>query len=509
MNRLKKLFAMAAVLAFGLMIHTNAFAQTTVWDMYGDPRVVRATGTAEVLGQVVFTAEAGGSILDGATITVGFLIGDEMPGQAIDISDGNGDTANAVFAQQTGGCTVTAGEPDDNEITITFDACTTLSEDTSVVIQGIAVNVTGDMDLNGMSVFAMVATGGTNSPSPGAIIVRPTREANFTASYVKVGEISNAYTVTVVPGMPLLTCAANAMSMANADGDIPGAIGVTIMEAFGLAFEESMVFKVVFEDVPEDVMIQLNTADPDPSASPEPTFQWTADPVPMMPQSGDEDGDDLEWEFSITATTFANEEMELSFSAYSTASTLASVSDMGMSIDVETSYTETADDDAPELSLDDSTAFVINNCVTRLLYSWVVSGVAGYDTGIAIANTSEDDAAFGMGNVNGAQAQEGSCTLTGYPAAGAPVGGELAPISHTSGIIKGGQTWAFNVSMVPGFTGFSGYVLGVCNFLNAHSFAFISNSMNGMTGPTLAQGYEASIVPTGGRVIPAGEELSK
>jgi hypothetical protein len=268
-----------------------------------------------------------------------------------------------------------------------------------------------------------------------------------------------------------------------------------------------MVFKVVFEDVPEDVMIRLNTMDPTGAE----TFQWTSDPVAATDstQTGDEGGDDLEWEFTITMQAFSSEELELSFSAMSMAGTLASVSDMGMAINAEISYTETDAAGAAELELGEATAFVISNCVTRLLYSWVVSGVAGYDTGIAIANTSEDDAAFGMGNTNGAQAQAGSCTLTGYPAAGAPAGGMLTPVSHTSGIIEAGQTWAFNLSMVPGFTGFSGYLLGVCNFLNAHSFAFITNSMNSMTGPTLAQGYEANVVRIGTRVMPNGEMLNK
>lgn len=147
----------------------------------------------------------------------------------------------------------------------------------------------------------------------------------------------------------------------------------------------------------------------------------------------------------------------------------------------------------------DATAAVVADCVTRLLYSWVVN-VAGYDTGIAIANTSEDDDAFaGTGFVD-ATAQSGTCTMTGYPSDGS------APISYTTASIGAGETLAFNISGVPGFSDFAGYVLTVCNFLDAHSFAFITNGFGSDGGPNLAQGYQALVV-TLNRTGSGGEGL--
>jgi hypothetical protein len=151
-------------------------------------------------------------------------------------------------------------------------------------------------------------------------------------------------------------------------------------------------------------------------------------------------------------------------------------------------------------ALGPNTVANISDCVTRLEMSWVVN-TAGYDTGIAIANTSNDDAAFGTGVAVGGTDQSGPCVLTGYPAAGG------TPISFTTASIPAGQTLAFTISSATGFSGFSGYVLAVCNFLNAHAFLFITDGFGSAAGPGLAQGYQALVVPAGTRVIPGGEVL--
>jgi hypothetical protein len=151
----------------------------------------------------------------------------------------------------------------------------------------------------------------------------------------------------------------------------------------------------------------------------------------------------------------------------------------------------------------------VSDCVTRLLYSWGVN-IAGFETGIAISNTSEDDLAYGT--VASATAQSGSCVVTGYPSADAdgdpstsPVAG--TPVQFTTGIIPAGSSEAFVISGLPGFSGFRGYILAVCNFLNGHSFAFITDGFGSAGGPTLAQGFQALVVGNGSRVIANGESL--
>ena len=142
----------------------------------------------------------------------------------------------------------------------------------------------------------------------------------------------------------------------------------------------------------------------------------------------------------------------------------------------------------------------VADCVTRLLMTWAAN-VAGFDTGWAIANTSEDDAAFGTGGTT-ATPQSGTCVLTGYPSAGG------TPISFTTPVIPAGQTSAMVMSSTAGFAGFTGYILTVCNFLNAHAFVFLVDGF-GAAAPRVAEGYVANIVPVfgGGRTGGGGGEV--
>jgi hypothetical protein len=143
-----------------------------------------------------------------------------------------------------------------------------------------------------------------------------------------------------------------------------------------------------------------------------------------------------------------------------------------------------------------TTVAVIADCVTRLLFPWVLAGGAtGYDTGMVFANTTEDDLAFGAGAPFGATPQEGSCQLTGYTA------GTGATVAATTASIPAGQTAAFLASGLTGWSGFAGYVLSVCQFTNAHGFAFIVNGFGTLAGPNLAQGYIPLIVPAGTRFV--------
>jgi hypothetical protein len=146
------------------------------------------------------------------------------------------------------------------------------------------------------------------------------------------------------------------------------------------------------------------------------------------------------------------------------------------------------------------TAFGVSDCVTNLLFPWVAN-VAGYDTGIAIANTTKDP--FGVAN-GGAVAQAGSCTLTGYPAAtGTP------SVSFTSASVPAGAAFTMVLSDTvknPAFNGFVGYIIAVCQFQNAHGFAYITDNF-GVGAPNTAQGYVALVIPNPTIVArnPAGE----
>jgi large repetitive protein len=152
--------------------------------------------------------------------------------------------------------------------------------------------------------------------------------------------------------------------------------------------------------------------------------------------------------------------------------------------------------------IDTSTAanvFTVAICQTVLLFPFVTNQ-SGFDTGIALANTSTDP--FGT------TPQTGTCTLNWYGAA-AP----STPTTTSSVATATDYTLLASVT-VPGF---QGYMIAVCNFQYAHGFAFISD-----VGATkLAMGYLALVIPEpslmGGRyannsvdsVAGAGEQLTQ
>jgi hypothetical protein len=120
----------------------------------------------------------------------------------------------------------------------------------------------------------------------------------------------------------------------------------------------------------------------------------------------------------------------------------------------------------------------INLCQTTLLYPFV-TGAAGFDTGIAVANTSWDP----FKTVN----QTGSCTLYAYGVTVATAGNTAIqsvvsgcdqfanPIPGTNcfPIVPPGQVQSVQASAV--LTNFQGYVIALCNFQYAHGYAALTD----------------------------------
>jgi hypothetical protein len=116
--------------------------------------------------------------------------------------------------------------------------------------------------------------------------------------------------------------------------------------------------------------------------------------------------------------------------------------------------------------------FRINICVTNLLFPFVTNS-AGFDTGLAISNTSQDP--FGTAT------QTGTCTLNWY--------GSGAPAASATPSVAAGTTWVNTVmNLAPNF---QGYMIAQCRFQYAHGFAFISD----IGARNLAMGYLALIIP--------------
>jgi hypothetical protein len=126
---------------------------------------------------------------------------------------------------------------------------------------------------------------------------------------------------------------------------------------------------------------------------------------------------------------------------------------------------------------DTSTAaniITINLCQTALLFPFVTSA-GGFDTGIAIANTTTDP--FGTRN------QSGTCTLNFY-------GASPNPTPFTTASVATGTVYSDLVSARAG-QNFTGYMIALCNFQLAHGFAFVSD----IGARNLAMGYLALVLP--------------
>jgi hypothetical protein len=133
-----------------------------------------------------------------------------------------------------------------------------------------------------------------------------------------------------------------------------------------------------------------------------------------------------------------------------------------------------------------------NLCTTSLLFPFVTNQL-GFDTGLAISNTSTDP--FGS---NGATAQSGTCTLNFY-GAGAP-----SPANVTTANIPSGTTFTQVLSGVA--AGFQGYIIAQCQFQFAHGFAFVTNGVGANGG--LSQGYLAGVIPDTNQKARAADPLS-
>jgi hypothetical protein len=145
----------------------------------------------------------------------------------------------------------------------------------------------------------------------------------------------------------------------------------------------------------------------------------------------------------------------------------------------------------------------ISPCRTILLFPYVTNQ-AGFDTGLAIANTSADP----LGTI----AQAGTCTLNYY----GNTNGSTGPAAQTSPSIGAGSHLALMLSggggvfaKDGGFTAcasgacvaplFQGYIIAICNFQFAHGFVYVSDVQNDPSGRTLgAMGYLALIIPDRG-----------
>jgi len=108
----------------------------------------------------------------------------------------------------------------------------------------------------------------------------------------------------------------------------------------------------------------------------------------------------------------------------------------------------------------------ISICTTSLLFPYITT-VTGFETGVAIANTTMDP--YGTGN------QAGTCNLYWYGNNNGGATNTPIPLTTTPTVAAGtvwtGQASASNMAG-PNFTG---YMIATCNFQKAHGSAFVTD----------------------------------
>jgi len=122
--------------------------------------------------------------------------------------------------------------------------------------------------------------------------------------------------------------------------------------------------------------------------------------------------------------------------------------------------------------------FQVSLCQTILLFPYVTDYV-GFDTGIAISNTSYDTGSVPTGL--GASNQAGTCGVTFYGDAGIATNFGTMGTYTSPTAVQPGSTWAFGLTPIDttfgtaAFTGTTGYAIAVCNFQYAHGYTFVSD----------------------------------
>jgi hypothetical protein len=150
-----------------------------------------------------------------------------------------------------------------------------------------------------------------------------------------------------------------------------------------------------------------------------------------------------------------------------------------------------------------STAFEIRPCRSNLLFPYVTNW-AGFDTGLAIANTSDDRSPTSAGgsissNTETGTIQSGRCRLNYY---GRLANGN-APTrlqETTDREVAAGETITLVLSSggglgLQGNANFQGYIIAQCDFRVAHGFAFITDGPIGQA--RVAEGYLALVLDGG------------
>lgn len=135
----------------------------------------------------------------------------------------------------------------------------------------------------------------------------------------------------------------------------------------------------------------------------------------------------------------------------------------------------------------------IANCSTTLLFPYVTNA-SGFETGIAVSNTTTDNLKIFPVPGSAATPTTGTCTLNFYGNAAQPTATVTPTLgAYTTAAPTVVPVYANTLTAMVGSSGFTGYAIASCNFLDGHGFAFITDASGTFSG---AMGYLATVVPS-------------
>jgi hypothetical protein len=510
MNQRKSVFlGLAALTLLVVAGASSAFAQTVTFNLATAPTFVANTGRSEVMGQVTLTADViCGLATDGFCVSTAGTIQILYVGTPIDNAIATGVTITGPVAYLTGVNTVTntaAG----GVVSFGVNGGVDFAAGTQVTISG----VRGQIDQGPGNVVGTAIIG--------QLTASPSTIAAFNPTAETVARSADPLTLTITAGV-LLQCRPPNPALVI--------VNVRITEGFNTAFvDHGDAGEATFAGAPaaarpafggtgnSRVTIVLTNK---PSGV---TITWPAASLvdsgtgltgailDLVAQSTSGDTATYVYGTPNQATSDVNAEIfnirlfQTGVPATTNFTLTGTSADFGVTLgqaQMVPPVTPTGVRPRYAHPLEPSPAatfLTVAPCTTNLLFTWVLN-FAGYDTGMAIANTSADP--------YGTAPQAGTCTLNLFPTDKTTNNGVAlaGPLTVTTSNIQAGSVWRGTISGTSAFNGQAGYLIAVCRFQFGHGFAFITDNF-GVGAPITSQGYLANVIPDpvilGGASVPA------
>lgn len=478
----------------------SSFAQTCNGTVTSTPLALRPEGITEVLGDITITCAAGNPL---PTTGLSILVTVQGTG-TVAVTNTSTATSTATAGAATATGLINSVIP--NSISFTFATIPAATQ--SLTISGMRVNASTLTPNTPVSAFLIMTTGASVLPiNPNPTTVGYVLPASFSATVVG-GTTFNAATLAGPSTFPACVTNSSISGAIRVVELFSGVLRVAGEEGPGASVGTQVQF--AFSNLPAGVTILL------------PNAAITTGANTLTPASGVSTtaatGITTTYTAATGDTAYAGAFGAASASAIYTVTT-SSINTVdtlfvpfiarftgGPSIGTGTgtvqvtlaplSSTTTVPRFAqtgPTLNLF-TTAF----CGTSLLFPYVTN-VAGFDTGVAISNTTADPTVFATPN------QTGTCTLNYY---GDMSDGGALPSAATTSAIAAGRYAALTLSaggsgVAAVRTGYTGYIIAQCNFQLAHGYAFISD----LGARTIAHGYLALVLPANAGSRTAGANI--